>query len=241
MIIQDDSPNPKSAISPDLGSCYSHGLRQVSKYLGPYLLIFLVVLVFGIPSIISGFSNYTFDSYVIVNVILYAYSFFVTSPLEYGVSYAYLKGARGETPQVNDLAIVLKNYWNVILAIFLTGLIVGVGFFLLIIPGIIFMVKLAFVRYLVTDEKMSALAAIDTSWQMTGGYGWTIFGMGLLAIPIIIAGLLLFGIGVIFSSMWIESAFATLYHAVSTERKRYIAQTEPEQTPEPPQQGPFIE
>ena len=50
---------------------------------------------------------------------------------------------------------------------------------------------------------------------MTGGHVWTVFFIGLLAIPIGIAGLICFGVGVIISIMWITLALASLYHAVA--------------------------
>lgn len=87
------------------------------------------------------------------------------------------------------------------------------------IPGIIFACKLAFTPYLVVDRKMEAIAAIKESWRMTNGHALEVFLIGLLAIPIVIAGLIVFGVGVIISIMWICLALATLYHAVSTTSK----------------------
>ena len=54
---------------------------------------------------------------------------------------------------------------------------------------------------------------------MTGGHAWTVFFIGLLAIPIGIAGLICFGVGVIISIMWVTITFASLYHAVSMSRQ----------------------
>ncbi len=49
---------------------------------------------------------------------------------------------------------------------------------------------------------------------MTRGYAVKIFLMGLLAIPIGIAGLICFGVGIIPAIMWIRCAFASMYFAV---------------------------
>jgi len=107
------------------------------------------------------------------------------------------------------------NYWNAVLANILVGVIVFFGFVLLIIPGIIFACKLAFTPYLVVDRKMEVIEAVKESWRMTNGHAWKVFFIGLLAIPISIAGLICFGVGIIVSIMWIRLAFASLYHAVS--------------------------
>ena len=97
---------------------------------------------------------------------------------------------------------------------------VVVGLILFIIPGIIIFIRLSFVSYLVIDKKMEAIKALQTSWNMTKGHSWTIFGMILLAIPIVIAGLIVLIVGVLFSVAWISAAFAILYHSVSLGKKK---------------------
>jgi uncharacterized membrane protein len=219
MIIQDNSALDNNEYPPEVGACYSHGLKKLSKHFIDFLLIFIIMIAFGIPTfIVSWVQGWGEPLNFAWAFFGYAYSFLITGPLEYGVSFAYLKAARGEKPDVKDLTKVLENYWNIILANLLCGIIIFIGFILFIIPGIYFLCKLAFVRYLVVDEKMDALKAIQESWNMTNGHALTIFLMGLLAIPIFIAGILFFGIGAIFSGMWVEAAFASLYHAASSNR-----------------------
>jgi hypothetical protein len=46
-----------------------------------------------------------------------------------------------------------NNYLNAVLAYLLVTVIIIIGFVLLIIPGIIFACKLAFVPYLIVDQK----------------------------------------------------------------------------------------
>ncbi len=220
MIIQENTGQDNSEFPPEVGACYSNGLKKLSRYFVDFLLIFIVLIVFGIPTFIVSWAQGYGDPINFAWAFFgYAYSFFVTGPLEYGVSFAYLKAARGEKPEVKDLAKVLENYGNILVATLLCGIIVFLGFIFFIIPGIYFLCRLAFVRYLVVDDKMNALTAIQESWKMTNGHALTIFLMGLLAIPIFVAGILLFGVGVIFSAMWVEAAFASIYHAVSSSRK----------------------
>ena len=91
---------------------------------------------------------------------------------------------------------------------------------MLIIPGIIFACKLAFVPYLVMDKNLDPVEAVKESWRMTKGYGWTIFAMGFVSIFIVLGGLLLLLLGIIPAAMWISSAFASLYHAVDMEKNK---------------------
>jgi hypothetical protein len=62
---------------------------------------------------------------------------------------------------------------------------------------------------------MDVIGAVKKSWRLTDGHAWKVFLIGLLAIPITIAGLLCFGVGIIVSIMWIRLALASLYHSVS--------------------------
>jgi uncharacterized membrane protein len=99
------------------------------------------------------------------------------------------------------------------------GLIVGLGIVMLIVPGIIFACKLAFVPYLVMDEKMEATDAIRKSWNMTTGYTGTIFLMGCTAIFVGLLGLICLIVGIIPAAMWISLAFASMYVAVAGKVK----------------------
>jgi uncharacterized membrane protein len=66
---------------------------------------------------------------------------------------------------------------------------------------------------------MRARDAIKESWRLTKGRALTVFLIGLLTIPIAIAGLICLGVGIIVSIMWIGLAFASLYYAVSSSDK----------------------
>jgi len=66
---------------------------------------------------------------------------------------------------------------------------------------------------------MEVIEAVKESWRMTGGHFWKVFLIFLLAIPIGIAGLICFGVGIIVAIMWVSLAVASLYHAVSLLRE----------------------
>jgi uncharacterized membrane protein len=201
-------------LKPDVGSAYSHGWQQMWKYFVELLLIVIINILIGIP---SGFGVWI-GKQVMVNifgVFGFIYNILLLGPVYYGVSFACLKAARGDKVEIQDMFEAFKNYWNVVLANILVSAIVVIGFMLCIIPGIIFACKLAFTPYLVVDRKMEVTEAIKTSWNMTNGHALTVFLIGLLAIPICIAGLICFLVGIIPAIMWISLALASLYHSVS--------------------------
>jgi len=104
---------------------------------------------------------------------------------------------------------------QIILANILMGLIIGAGIIMLIVPGIIFACKLAFVPFLVIDKKLDATEAIRQSWNMTKGFSGTIFLMGLVSFLIALAGIICLIVGIFPAAIWIELAFAGIYWVVS--------------------------
>ncbi len=199
---------------PGVGSSYGNGWRQMWKYFLELLLIGIIGFVISIPVGMAGWSTVV-PATTILSILGFVYSVLILGPVDYGVSYAHLKAARADSLKIEDMFEAFRNYLNAVLANILVGAIVVVGFMLIIIPGIIFACKLAFTPYLVTDRKMEVIEAVKESWRMTNGHAWTVFFIGLLAIPIFIVGLILFGVGIILSIMWIRLTIASLYHSVS--------------------------
>ncbi len=208
-----------AAIVPGVGSSYGNGWRRLWPYFLELFLIGIVALVIGIPSGIGGWAREAMTGITLLAVLGYAYNILIVGPVGYGVLFAYLRAARGDKLEIKDMFAAFRNYWNAVLASLLVSIIIGIGFILFIIPGIIFACKLAFTPYLVVDRKMGVIEAVKEGWRMTNGHAWKVFLIGLLAIPINIAGLICLGVGVIVTGMWTSLAFASLYHAVDSSAK----------------------
>ncbi len=173
------------------------------------LELFLLVVVWGVLCAPSGWLQ--------DNVFGLAYNVLVLGPVSFGGMYAFLRTARGEKPEVGDLfAAFQRNYVQAVLASLLVSALVVIGLVLLIVPGVIAMVRLAWVPYLVIDEGYDAVPAVRESWARTRPYAATILGILLLAIPLVIVGFLLLLVGAIVAIVWAHLASAVLYAAVST-------------------------
>jgi len=204
-----------TVLTPTVGASYGNGWRQMWKYFLELFLIGIIGLVISIPSGMGEWAREGAAAVSVLGVLGFFYGILIVNPTEFGISFAYLKAARNDKLEIRDMFEAFRNYWNAVLASLLVGAIVIVGFFLLIIPGIIFACKLAFTPYLVVDRRMAVIEAVKESWRMTNGHAWTVFLIGLLAIPISIVGLICFVVGIIPAIMWITATFASLYHAVS--------------------------
>lgn len=138
-----------------------------------------------------------------------------------GKSLFTLKLIRGENPNIGDLFSVYKNYLNALVAYILEFVIISVGLFLFIIPGIIFSYMFAMVPFLIADDNHSNLSAFDIlkeSARMMKGNKWKFFclhfsfiGWGLLCI-------LTFGIAAIWVVPYTFTSEALFYtHLKETE------------------------
>ena len=211
---------PKVTVS---GS-YGYGWQQMWKHFLYLFLITVIVTFARIPvSIIQESVTVSTAGMVLLQILAAAYLLLFIPVISYGSNLLFLRGMRNEKIEVQEIFNGFKkNYLNIILANLLTFAIVGLGFVFLIVPGIILACRLSFVSLLVMDKNMEPVAAVEKSWEMTKGYGWTVFGIGMMAIPVFIGGILFFVVGVIFAIIWISTAFASFYHAVDLEDKKNL-------------------
>jgi hypothetical protein len=97
----------------------------------------------------------------------------------------------------------------------LVALIVGVGFILLIIPGIIFLVFLSMSVPAFIIERRGVTDSISRSWNLVSGSWWHVFGVIIVAAIIagIVNGILTAIGGSTFIGAWLLSAIAQIITA----------------------------
>jgi len=227
--------------TPSLNNSFGNGWDVMKKY---FLVLLLAVIVVSIVTGPAGSTfkwnipghhmNWNWQDHgigilalgmfaVILGLFALAYGLLIVPVFKYGGKMMFLQAVRDIRPDFNMLIRGFRqNYLGVVLAHLLTIALVMLGFIMLFVPGIIVACRLAFVGYLVMDKNMDPINAVEESWRMTRGYGWTIFGMAILSFFIFIAGLCLLFVGVFPAGVWVGSSFATLYNDVLTERETVI-------------------
>jgi len=151
------------------------------------------------------------------------YAFLVAPVFQYGADLIFVHSVRKIKP---DFEILVRGFWenylHIVLASLLVFALVVIGLFALIIPGIIIGCRLVFVSYIVMDKKLDPIEAVELSWKLTRGHGWTIFFMGFVSCFIILFGLILMFVGIFPAAMWVSSSFATLYQSVLLEKEKPV-------------------
>ena len=128
-----------------------------------------------------------------------------------------LKLARKEEASLNDLIPTsINRYLKVLGGGIAVALVVFLGFILFIIPGIILSLRYSQVTYLLIDQDLSIREAFHESNRLTWGARTKvkIFLLGITSLLCVIAGLLLFIVGIIVAFPVIILAHVCAYLAM---------------------------
>lgn len=132
----------------------------------------------------------------------------------------YVNAARIGKPY-ESLSEVLKVDFNQLAIFFCVevcyGLIVAIGTFLFIIPGIWLAVRLWYAPLLAATQGATFGEAIKGSWQITKGHFWELFLMGLTMIGISILGVCACFVGVFFAEVIIEFMLVVSFFILKSE------------------------
>jgi uncharacterized membrane protein len=161
------------------------------------------------------------DSLIVQRQILFSFIFsllvwVVGIILSMGFINITLEFVDGKKPAFKDLYYTTKLF-NYIVASIIKGVIVVFGLLLLIIPGIIFAIKLQFTGYLIVDKKLDFADALKGSWEITKGAKWNLFLLAVLLGLINILGLLCLLVGLLISVPLAMVAEAYVYRKLLSQ------------------------
>jgi uncharacterized membrane protein len=151
---------------------------------------FITIISQGLQSSLN--SDNQFIASFLVSLVMWV----IGSMISMGIIYITLQFVDKKKPQVKDV-FYTKNLFNYILASIMKMLIVLVGYILLIIPGIIFSIKLQYSEFLIVDKGMDAVDSLKGSWELTKGVKWNLFLFGILLALINILGFLALLLGLL--------------------------------------------
>ncbi len=207
-------------IPPSIEGSLKFGWEKLKQYFLPLLLVVLVIAVANAPvdSIRENTKDMT-SGKLLIQIIGAAYWLLLLPVFEYSADLMFIQAIRSQKLDFKDLLAGFRNYLDVVLAHLLTTALIGIALVALIIPGIIVACRLAFVSFLVMDKGLDPIAAVETSWRMTKGHAWKIFGLAMTSILIFFIGLVFFIVGILPAIIWIKAAFASLYESVLMEEE----------------------
>ena len=141
----------------------------------------------------------------------------VGSAIQVGCMKIYIEATKKQHVEWYHMGSAFKNNWlTVIGTLFLTDLLILLGFLLLIVPGVILTYSYKMVPYILADHpELSVMEVMAMSREMTNGQKMDIFILDLSFIGWFLLGGLAFGIGTFFVYPYYDATLTELYHVLN--------------------------
>jgi len=187
------------------------GFRHLDGVKGTFVAAFGVYLVAAITlQIVLGifFPSPAEEPNLLNQQIVTILSYPVLMPLMVGIIMMAINYSRGETIEFKSVF----NYYHLMGKLALAGILIYVmtiiGFVLLVLPGIYLSIAYVFTLPLIADKGMDVWEAMEFSRKTVTKHWFKVFGLLFLLSMLFLAGIMTFGIGLIWA---IPLMFLTLY------------------------------
>jgi hypothetical protein len=206
----------------EVGDVIGHAWRVFKPHWATLVFTQLISgVIGGVPNYIPGVlvatqavepnSSTYWTIYGVCLVVGLVFSSFFTG----GMIKIWCAASRGQTPQFGDMFAGASRFLPLLGTLFLTLLVVMLGYVALVVPGIILGLGLAFAQCYVVDQNMGPIAAMKASWEATKGHKGKIFLFGLVAFLMALGGYLACCVGVFVALPLIMVAWVTIYTRIS--------------------------
>lgn len=149
------------------------------KNMSKYLLWFGLYIVLQIISSLFGYADEAGKTYA-RNAIVSLVAYLVMLWLLLWYKNLSLHIVNGVKTKISDIFVSFPKILKFIGAYIIMFFIIIIGFVLLIIPWIIFSLRLSMVPYLIVDKNVGPIQAIKMSWKMTKWFIGDVFVLNLL-------------------------------------------------------------
>lgn len=177
------------------------------------VLIGVFVIISAISSIpniyvqFAGEKSVTSPLYFILTIVVWA----VTMLASCGMIRITLDIYNGQEGDFEDLFTTVEPFLSYLLGSLLLGVILTIGFILLIIPGIYLSIRFCMFPFAVVDEGLGPIEALKRSWELTAGQELNLLLLGLVFILIEIAGLIALCVGIFVAMPVIMMGYVYVY------------------------------
>ena len=115
---------------------------------------------------------------------------------------------------VADLFNNIRPFLSYFVASFLYGIATLAGLFLLVVPGIYIAVRLQFYSYYIIEHDDSSIVALRKSFDSTQNLTLDLFLFGITVLAANVLGILLFGLGIVFTYPLTTMTTAVIYRGL---------------------------
>ncbi|WP_323846353.1 hypothetical protein [Microbulbifer magnicolonia] len=206
-----------------IGEIFSEAWRRTKGNKGTiWLALILYVIAFVIVSFVAGMitgysafdieqqASVSFGSMISYQVLVNL----VAAPLTAGMMMIGIKIARDEKTSATEVFAHFDKLLPLVVANIILSILVTVGMFLLVLPGIYLAVAYMLTLPLIVDQNLGPWRALETSRKAITKHWFAFFGFLIVAILLYLAGALPLLIGLIWVLPLLAIAFGIVYRNI---------------------------
>ena len=197
----------------DIGGAFSYGWGKFTQNVGPLIVAVLVMWVLQLIVQAIGFG---FRS-LILRLIVGLVAVLVGAIASFGLANVSLKLVNGQPVEISDALPTGNLVMSYAITAILIQIVVTIGLYLCIVPGVIAAVFLWFGHFVVLDEGVAPGDAISRASKLVQGHFGSVLGFMVLALLINIVGAILCGIGLLVTIPLTTVAAAYVYKGLKGE------------------------
>ncbi len=198
----------------DLIQLFKYSYQQFKKYMsfviGAMLTLFVLAYLPQIYFMMHAPQNPTTESQVLSLILMLVQAF-----LTLGFTKIILLLVQDKFVEVADMFNNFKIFLSYFVASFLYGIAIFLGILLLVLPGIFIAIRFQFYPYFIIEEGVSSFTALQKSYNLSQNLTVELFLLGVVVITLNIAGILLLGIGIIFTYPLTSMATAVVFKGIT--------------------------
>jgi hypothetical protein len=193
----------------DIISCYERSWALLKANFWPLVGVSVIMCVF------LGILGYTQHEGIIFLTPLLGGALFA------GFYYYILLKVRGQPTTIGDLfAGFTRAFVSVVVAGLLISILITVGIFCLVLPGIYLFIAYTFTQILIVDRRLGFWDAMETSRKVVTRNWWRVLGLILLGIPFMLVGIAALVIGIFVALPLITGAVVYAYEDLCSSSKK---------------------
>ena len=140
----------------------------------------------------------------------------ILAPLMIGLLKYVDEVRNGQTPDVNIIFSYYSNFLNIAIMSAISSILVSIGTFLLIIPGIYLAISMVLAPYLMMKDKdLDPIKALKSSFEMMNGHRLEMLVFGLSFIGWFLLVAVTFGIAIIWVGPYVQVATLKYYEQIT--------------------------
>ncbi len=196
----------------DSGASLRFGLDALMGHLGFLIVLQLAAaMLYIVPYTVAGALT---PADPVTGAVLYLADLLLSAIVTLGLLRIWLNITDGKAVSFADLFSLAHRCLSYLVLMLIVGIIVTLGFVLLVIPGIIWSLQFMFAGHAMADRNVGAFEAMAVSSDLTRGRKLELFGFSLLLILINGLGALLLGIGLLVTMPLTALALTYVYRSL---------------------------